>query len=612
MVGWVHGRTRLWILAAGIAAMYGGGAAPAGASPIVQLPGPLGCLTPGGAGGCADSGPLLGARAIAIAPDGRTAYVAQPGSDGIVAFDADPATGALARRPGAVTGNGLKNVVSVAVSADGRWVAAGSNGTQAPGADAPAFDSGVSLFGRDPATGALTPNGCVTQGGADGCADGRGLGAVIGVEVSADGMDVYAASWVSGFRQRGYVTAVRRAGAGLAQAGCLASDGAEGCSRADALRGPTSVALAPNGEHVYAATWIDESVVAFDRRPADGSLTRASCIAAKSQAAGLGCAAADFLDNPGDGAGTSQPAGLAFRGDRTLYVAERRGRTIGVLDRDPASGALSRHPGRAGCVTSQAPLTGACASGRRVSDASSFAGGSLFETQAIAAHGSTVVAGTLTNTAATAYDVGSDGGIAPVDGPLGCIAPSSALNCAAGAGFGGGMAPVDMAFSPDGRFVFAAMMREPFDAFANGAILVFRRPGGPEAPGGSGGGGSGGGGSGAPRIRASVKPRWVKARSRVILRRLRIAHVPAGARVEVRCTGRRCPFTKKRFAVRKGKVNASKAVKKGRLRAKAAIQVRITKAGATGLVVIYKVPRRGLPKGKVRCLPPGAGTPAGC
>lgn len=599
----MSGRHRHWVLVAGIAALLGGGAASADARTIVQLPGAAGCLNPGGSGGCGDSGPLTGARAIAIAPDGRTAYVAQPASDSIVVFDADPVTGALTRRPGAVTGNGLRNVFSVAVSADGNWVVAGSNGTRSAGSEAQAPDSGVSLFGRDRATGALTANGCIREGGGSGCADGQGLAAVIGVDISADGAHIYAASWVSGSQQRGYLSTLRRVGGGLAQSGCLATGSASGCGPARGLRGPTAVALAPNGKHVYVSTWIDESVVTFARSPADGSLAQTSCIAAKSVAAGLGCSSADFLDNPGDGGGTSQPAAVAFRGDRSLYVVARRGRTIGALDRDPSSGKLSRHPGRSGCVTSQAALTDVCARARRVSEAADFDSGSLFETQGVAAHGSTVVAGTLVNTAVTSYDVGAGGGIAPVGGPLGCVAPSSVLNCKAGAGFAGDLAPVDMAFGPDGRFVYAAMMRQPFNATANGGILVFRRSGGPEPADG---------GAGARRITARVRARWVRARARVILRRLRISKIPAGARVEVRCKGKRCPFKKRRFAVRKGKVNATKAVRKGRLRAKAKVQVRITKAGAIGMVVIYRVHRRGLPKGKVRCLPPGASAPRRC
>jgi DNA-binding beta-propeller fold protein YncE len=595
------------MLAAGVALAAD---APAGASTIEQLPRPLGCLTPGGTGGCGDSGPLLGARAIAIAPDGRTAYVAQPGSDGVVAFDADPATGALTRRPGTITGNGISNPFSVAVSGDGRWVAVGSAGTQMQASDVPAPNAGVSLFRRDPASGALSPGGCIAQGGGNGCADGHGLGGVVGVEISGDGTDVYAASWVGGDAQRGHLAVLRRSGGALTQsaggAGCLATNGADGCRSARALRGPTAIALAPDGEHLYVATWIDESVAAFDRKPADGSLAQAGCVAAPSRAGALSCAAVDFLDNPGDdGDPSSQPAGIAFAGNARLYVAERRGRTIGALDRNPASGALRRRPGRAGCVTSQAALAGVCTPARSVSAADAPQAGSLFETQGVAAHGDVLVAGTLGNTAVTSYAIGVGGGLTPVAGPRGCIAAGRASSCTAGAGFAGGLAPVDLALSPDGRFAYAAMMR-PFDALAGGGIMAFR------VGGGAGAGGAGGGSSAIPRVTAKVRPVWRKRRSHVVLRRLRVVEVPPDASVEVRCAGRRCPFKRKRFAVRMGRVDASKAFRRGRLRAAAKLQVRITRPGAIGKVVIYAVRRKGLPKGAVRCLPPGAATPERC
>jgi hypothetical protein len=48
------------------------------------------------------------------------------------------------------------------------------------------------------------------------------------------------------------------------------------------------------------------------------------------------------------------------------------------------------------------------------------------------------------------------------------------------------------------------------------------------------------------------------------------------------------------------------------LRHGTAIQVRVTKPGAIGKVVIYVVPRHGLPRGRVRCLQPGATKPAAC
>ena len=113
-------------------------------------------------------------------------------------------------------------------------------------------------------------------------------------------------------------------------------------------------------------------------------------------------------------------------------------------------------------------------------------------------------------------------------------------------------------------------------------------------------------------ITSTVRPFWVEYRKYVVLRRLRIAGVPAGGSVQVRCKGDGCPFKRKRIRVRDTRADASKVVRKGKPRRGAVIQVRITKPGMIGKVVIYRVPKRGLPVGKVRCLPPGASKPARC
>jgi hypothetical protein len=104
----------------------------------------------------------------------------------------------------------------------------------------------------------------------------------------------------------------------------------------------------------------------------------------------------------------------------------------------------------------------------------------------------------------------------------------------------------------------------------------------------------------------------VEYRRYVVLRRLRITGVPAGAKVQVRCKGKGCPFERRNIHVRKHAANASKSTRKGKPRRGAVIQVRITKPGMIGKVVIYRVPKRGLPSGKIRCLPPGAAKPARC
>ena len=50
---------------------------------------------------------------------------------------------------------------------------------------------------------------------------------------------------------------------------------------------------------------------------------------------------------------------------------------------------------------------------------------------------------------------------------------------------------------------------------------------------------------GVERILSTVRPFWVEYRRYVVLRRLRVAGVPAGAAVEVRCKGRGCPFRRR-------------------------------------------------------------------
>jgi hypothetical protein len=114
------------------------------------------------------------------------------------------------------------------------------------------------------------------------------------------------------------------------------------------------------------------------------------------------------------------------------------------------------------------------------------------------------------------------------------------------------------------------------------------------------------------RIRATVSPFWVEYRRYVKLTRLRVTGVPAGAKVQVRCHGRGCPFGKRRFRVRRGRADATRRFKRAKLRHGVRIQVRVTKPGMIGKVVVYRVPRHGLPHGRVRCLAPGAKKPAAC
>lgn len=69
---------------------------------ITQKAGTDGCISNSGSGGaCQDGRGLSGPRGLAVSPDGTAVYVSTEDSDGVVIFDRDSTTGALAQRPGA-------------------------------------------------------------------------------------------------------------------------------------------------------------------------------------------------------------------------------------------------------------------------------------------------------------------------------------------------------------------------------------------------------------------------------------------------------------------------------------------------------------------------------
>ena len=110
-----------------------------------------------------------------------------------------------------------------------------------------------------------------------------------------------------------------------------------------------------------------------------------------------------------------------------------------------------------------------------------------------------------------------------------------------------------------------------------------------------------------PRVVGNVRPLWTVFGTYAILTKLQLTGITPGAKVEVRCKGKGCPFKKKSFPVKNGKANGAKPFKGKKLKPGAVVEVRITKAGAIGKVVSYKVLKgKKIPVGVVRCLLPGA------
>ena len=142
---------------------------------------------------------LAAPSAFAVSPDGRDVYVSTSADDAVVhlrrgtngtltpaeCIDDNDAPGGPDAC--ALSTDGLHAASDVAVTPDGRNVLAVSE-----------VDSALVNLDRDPATGVLTPAGCVIDNDTpqDTCAQStNGLAAPEGVAISPDGRDVYVASF---------------------------------------------------------------------------------------------------------------------------------------------------------------------------------------------------------------------------------------------------------------------------------------------------------------------------------------------------------------------------------------------------------------------------------
>ena len=266
---------------------------------LTQKPGTAGCISETGAGPCVDGTALDSARSVTVSPDGSSAYVAS-GSIGAVAVFDRAADGTLTQKAGAaacisdsgagpcVDGTALGGAFEVTVSPDGRNAYVASNASGA-----------VAVFDRA-ADGTLTQKagtlGCISDTGAGPCGDGTGLGGALGVVISPDGKSGYVASFdsaaVAVFDRAADGTLTQNAGT----AACISDTGAGPCVDGAALGGASSVTVSPDGRSVYVASQLSSAVAVFDRA-ADGTLTQKGGTAACISDTGAGpCADGTALD----------------------------------------------------------------------------------------------------------------------------------------------------------------------------------------------------------------------------------------------------------------------------------------------------------------------------
>ncbi len=307
--------------------------------------------------------------------DGNSVYTASASDAAVARFDRDPATGALSYQ-GCITGSaavgpsgtgacaeipsatsfgansGLFGPVSVAVSADGNSVYAASAG-----------DTAVVRFDRDPGTGALSYQGCIT-GSADSGPSGTGA--------------------------------------------CAEIPSATSFGANSGLFGPVSVAVSADGNSVYAASAGDTAVVRFDRDPGTGALSYQGCItgSADSGPSGTGaCAEIPSATSLGANSGLFGHVSVAVSADgNSLYSASLLDAAVAHFDRDPATGALSYQGCITGSTTNGPSGTDACA---EIPSATSFGANSgLFGhvSMALSADGNSLYLTSLLDDAVARFD----------------------------------------------------------------------------------------------------------------------------------------------------------------------------------------------------------------
>ena len=212
---------------------------------------------------------------------------------------------------------------------------------------ASAGSDALAVFARDRRRGTLRQlagtRGCISQRPGGGCLVGRALNEPTSVAVSPDGNHVY----VTGRRFPSAVAALSRAADGSitqpgGSAGCVSQAGVSGCAPGRGISAPEEVVVSPDSRHVLVAGSRSNAVATLRQGP--GGL---------SQAAGqAGCIAKAGAEACARGRSMAGPVDLAIApGGRGVYVASSISDGVAVLRRDRTTGALGQSLSRAGCIS---------------------------------------------------------------------------------------------------------------------------------------------------------------------------------------------------------------------------------------------------------------------
>lgn len=115
-----------------------------------------------------------------------------------------------------------------------------------------------------------------------------------------------------------------------------------------------------------------------------------------------------------------------------------------------------------------------------------------------------------------------------------------------------------------------------------------------------------------PVVVGTVAVLFSSSRAGMRITLLRITGAQAGARVQVRCRGRGCPFARRSLRLRRGRVVGTRLFRGRRLRPGAVFELRLTATDTIGKVRRLTVRRGGRFRQQSLCLKPGKRSPSAC
>jgi len=191
---------------------------------------------------------------VAFANDFSEMYITSLGGNGLLHFNVDNSTGAIAFNSVISSSNttslsGIEGTSSLAISSDDQHVYVAGE-----------IDDALAIFERDQITGMLNYLGMIEDGSSN-----DGLNGVKHLTVSPDGNHVYAA----GFWDASIAIFQRNVSTGMLTYLGRMKDGLFGT---DGLSGVSKVIVSPDGMHVYSAAALENGIGVFSRNTSNGML----------------------------------------------------------------------------------------------------------------------------------------------------------------------------------------------------------------------------------------------------------------------------------------------------------------------------------------------------